>query len=509
MNPALPLAPRTFPSRIADLGFTASLPADWIAHELPGEEPDFANPAFFFPLAIVTAPHAAIACACAARPAHDDGTLHDWAMYHLGENQLQPRAVGRGKIAGVPAVIGEAVQPSEAGSVLVRFAFLEDGGRLLNLTLTAPELFADTVRDAWFGMVQSFTLETPRGSRFQSQEHPDDTPAAPIPEPWMNRPPEPPRMARPDDDETEDDTPAEAQEPERPYTFADFALADDAASLDPDHQINANLRDRGIGLVPNVMATDGAGRRATLAAGAIMAMFDVPFGWHVMDDGQRTLVLDPGSEIQINLNLLPLEGRDNDALLDAIEAQMRRDYPEPEFMRMNIGAIHALGARRLADGAKVLRARVTATPEKAVAACNLAELILHSCQFDLNPVYVIPQTGTPKRDDPPGDGGPEWWRRALALEAQDRCDEAEQIIRDACPHLGFASSTAEMYRLRMLRLKQAGDAPGALAAFRKSSDFIWSYASMATSGGEGAALSLERDEFRAQLVAEYGSDPEK
>jgi hypothetical protein len=524
MNPALPLASRTFPSRIADLGFTANLPADWIAHDLPGEEPDFANPAFFFPLAIVTAPHAAIAFAFAARPAHDDGTLHDWAMYHLGENQLQPRAVGRGRIAGVPAVIGEAMQQSEVGPVVVRFAFIEDGDRLLNLTLTAPELFADTVRDAWFGMVQTFTLETPRGSRFPLEEHPDETPAAPIPEPWMDRPPEPPRVPQPDDEEPEADTPAEPEDAAKEYAFSDFALADDAASLDPDATINANLRDRGAGLVPNVMATDAHARRATLAAGAIMAIFDVPFGWHVIDDGKRTLVLDPGGKIQINLSLIPLEGCDNDVLLDEIEAQMRRDYPEPEFMRMHMGRIHALGARRIADGAQpieqyhllfphhdeamVLRARVTVTPEKAKDACNLAELILNSCNCDISPDFIMPQTGKPRREEQPAGGGPEWWRNALALEAQDRCEEAEQVIREACPHLGFASSTAEMYRLRMLRLKQAGDQPGALAAFRKSSDFIWSYASMATSGGEGAALSLERDEFRARLVAEYGSDPE-
>ena len=56
MNSSLQLAPRTFPSRIAELGFTANLPAGWIAHELPAEQPDFSNPTQFFPLAIVTAP---------------------------------------------------------------------------------------------------------------------------------------------------------------------------------------------------------------------------------------------------------------------------------------------------------------------------------------------------------------------------------------------------------------------------------------------------------------------
>jgi hypothetical protein len=168
MNPNLKLASRTFPARIAELGFTAQLPADWISHELPNADADFSNPTNLVPLAIVTAPHAAIVFAFAARPAYDDGTLEDWATYLLNHNQLQPRAVGRDVVAGVAAVIGEAVQPSDLGPMVVRFAFLEDGGRLVNLTFTAPELLADSVRDAWFAMLQSFTLETPKGSRFDA-----------------------------------------------------------------------------------------------------------------------------------------------------------------------------------------------------------------------------------------------------------------------------------------------------------------------------------------------------
>jgi hypothetical protein len=102
---------------------------------------------------------------------------------------------------------------------------------------------------------------------------------------------------------------------------------------------------------------------------------------------------------------------------------------------------------------------------------------------------------------------PAWWYEALVMEARNELDAAENHIRQSCPYIGFAYSTAEMYRLRMHRLKNIGDESGALAAFNKASDFIFFYASMATSGGEGAALSIERDKFRAQLVAEFGSDP--
>lgn len=509
MSPSLQFAPRTFPSRIADLGFTANLPADWIAHELPAEQPDFSNPTQFFPLAIVTAPHAAIVFAFAARPAYDDGTLHDWAWHLLNHNQLKPRALGPEPVAGVPALVGEATQESELGTMVVRFAFLEDGGRLINLTFTAPELLADAVRDAWFELLRSFRLETPRGSRFGAEPLPPAADVPPSPAPSVAEQTGAKSLSAP--------SPSPAPAPKR--TFHDFALAADIASLDPEAKINANLRDRGVGLVPNVVATDDASRRASVAAGAIMAQFDVPYGWHVIDDGKRTLVFEPSGQVQISLNLLRRDGRSNQAVLDDLEAQMRADYPNPEFMRLKEGKIHALGARNIADGDQaleqyhllypfrdsslVLRARVTSTPEQARDACNLAELILESCVFD-----CFQQRDEPRPAQPPPDSLPAWWRQALALEVQDQLEAAETVIREGCPYIGYAASTAEMYRLRMLRLKQAGDVAGALAAFRKASAFIFHYASLATSGGEGAALSYERDQFRAQLVADYGGDPE-
>lgn len=104
-------------------------------------------------------------------------------------------------------------------------------------------------------------------------------------------------------------------------------------------------------------------------------------------------------------------------------------------------------------------------------------------------------------------GQPDWWLRARKLEADGKLDAAEALIRDSVPNLHFAEVTADIYRLRMRRLLQAGDQPGAREAFVKARDFIHFFASMATSGGEGAALSRERDAFLRELAAEYGSDP--
>lgn len=159
-----PLETRVFPDRIAELGFSMRLPPDWISHPLPEEELNFDNPTQMVPLAIVTAPHAAIVWAVAARPGYGEGTLLQWAHYLAGESGLSLRAVGGSRIGELPAIVGEAVQDSDLGPMRVRFAFLEDGGRLVNLTLTAPELLADAVYGVWTEGLASLRLETPRGA---------------------------------------------------------------------------------------------------------------------------------------------------------------------------------------------------------------------------------------------------------------------------------------------------------------------------------------------------------
>lgn len=523
MSASLPLATRIFPSRIADLGFSARLPADWPALTLPEEAPDFSNPTLLVPLALVMAPHAALIFSFAARPAYEDGTLFDWAQYLLNHNQLKPRAMGTDAVGGIPAVIGEATQDSEVGPLLVRFAFLEDGGRLINLTLTAPEMLAGTVQGAWFEMLGSFALESPknpaaRRSADRGAESAETAPAPATPRPVA---PEPVPVV----------TAAAPAEPSGLVPFDAWkahALAEDAATLDPEHPINANLRDRGIGLVPRVVASSDTFRKASLASGALVAQIDVPYGWHVLDDGKRLLVLDPSSEVQLHLHRLPREGRSNARVLDEIEEQTRKDYPGPEFARRKQGRIHVLAVRNIADGDQaleqshflfpgrtpemLLRARVTAIPERAVAACHLAELMLESLAFDYEyapepaaPEPAATEAAAPEpRNAGPSDGLPAWWHQALALEGSDRLPEAERLIKDSVPNLHFAAVTADLYRQRMLRLKEAGDALGAESAYRKADDWIGFYASQATSGGEGTALSQERDAFRAELIQQFG-----
>jgi hypothetical protein len=109
------------------------------------------------------------------------------------------------------------------------------------------------------------------------------------------------------------------------------------------------------------------------------------------------MVFEPSGAVLVNLCLIPRNDRSYDGFLDDIEAQTRQDYPAPEFVRRSAGRIDALGVRNIADGEQaleqyhflfpyrddsaVVRARITATPEKAAAACNLGELILESFDY--------------------------------------------------------------------------------------------------------------------------------
>lgn len=94
---------------------------------------------------------------------------------------------------------------------------------------------------------------------------------------------------------------------------------------------------------------------------------------------------------------------------------------------------------------------------------------------------------------------PGWWKQAQALELENRLDEAEKVISDSVRDQGFAIQTAEMYRLRMLRLRASGDEAGAAKARERASHWAYFYASQATSGGEGLMLSHQRDEFLRTL----------
>jgi hypothetical protein len=100
-----------------------------------------------------------------------------------------------------------------------------------------------------------------------------------------------------------------------------------------------------------------------------------------------------------------------------------------------------------------------------------------------------------------------WTRAARSTDGPDRLEAIEEEMRRSINHIGVAASIAEMYAQRMRMFQRAGNEPRAIAAFKLAVDWMGTYASWATSGGEGAALSYERDQFRAALARKFGYDP--
>jgi hypothetical protein len=511
------LADRAFPSRAADLDFSVRLPSEWRVQDLPPEETDFSKPAAMHPLGIAVAPYAAIVFSAAGRPAYDDGTLQDWTRWLLEQAGLRPSAVGEREVAGVPAQVGMAVQDSDLGPMEVRFAFLEDGNRLLSLTLSAPEAIARPLEEPWQAILDNFRLGHPKGAR-----------NAPLKPPVVN-------------------------------DFARHAIAADAVSLDEEHPANASMRNHGIGFVPRVASTDDRLKQATLYCGSLVAQVSIPYGWHIIDDGRRVLVFEPSNEANLHLDRFPREGMSPEAIFDAMERQALKDYPAPKFVRAQTGPRHALGIVKieidgrsmeqyqfLAPGPDVdtlLRARLTVVPEMRRLACDLVDLVLDKVLFLDEPRREPPKApkapkasakqrrkaamaaeagesqGLPPSVGDSGDGADfregawehgagafeEAWKEAECLEAAGRLDEMEARIRGAMQHAGVCLSVAELYVRRIRRLKKAGDDAGARDAHARGGRWAREYPTHATSGGEGTAMSLRRDEMLAALAEALGN----
>lgn len=85
------------------------------------------------------------------------------------------------------------------------------------------------------------------------------------------------------------------------------------------------------------------------------------------------------------------------------------------------------------------------------------------------------------------------------LERADRMEEVEKLVKDSIPNAYYALEIAEVYRTRWHRFKSAGDLVRAEEAREKASDWAYTFAGFATSGGEGTAFSYERNQFLSTL----------
>jgi hypothetical protein len=203
--------------------------------------------------------------------------------------------------------------------------------------------------------------------------------------------------------------------------------------------------------------------------------------------------------MQISLDVVGTGGREVEEILDDLQAEAAESYPEAEFLRLADSGIWGLAVRgilvngeaaeqlhmltRWRKESGMLRARVTADAASMRYAADYADLLLKSAEYE------------------EGGDGPEWWQRAVRLERADRLEEAERLVKESIPSLHFAMQTAEMYRMRWMRLRGAEPEKGTEAR-RRAAAWARQYASYATSGGEGAALSRERDAFLESLGPE-------
>jgi hypothetical protein len=372
----------TVPARIADLEFTYLRPAEFHVVDLPTEKPNFDDPAAFYPLQVIMAGYGAVLFSVVARPAYEDGTIEDWAEFLAGKENIQVVSMLPGTLAGMPALIVEALNPTDAGTMRMRTALLEDGKRFLNISVMAPDAIWKSVEETLHMTMTSFRLAEPRGTTTPLTREEASRAAKSIPAKMKSRPPAP----------KADETPAGAES--TPAPAAELALADDTSTFDPEHPFNVRLRNNGAGLTPRLLEVNAAEKSAVIGAGAIVATFRLPFGWHVVDDGRRTLVFDAAGKIQISLNLRRDDG-DSRAMLEQILAQTREEQPEIDPLFVNFTAdLPGLVLRNYRDGDDVLVqafvvrtlrddglshvARVTAAPDDMSRAMNLAEIILRS-----------------------------------------------------------------------------------------------------------------------------------
>jgi hypothetical protein len=466
----------TVPPRTQELGFSFDKPSDFALIDLPAETLNVEDPLAFLPLGIAMAQYGAVVFSVGARPAYSDGTVSQWLTWLAKERGLDPSEVEAEAGFHYRAAGCWGMQVQDGLTLRSRIVLMEDGGRMINLSCLAPVQLWPSVEPTLMHMLRSFRLTTEKGGTVALA------------------PSEPPGAGAPAEPEPE---PVVIEDTGAPETFANLALADDAGALDPEHELNARLRDQGAGLAPNVLHVDARQKKALVAGGAIVALFEVPFGWHVSDDGKRTLVFDAAGKIQINLRRHAREGEDDKRILKTILRGLKQDWPQLDSRLMVLGGYACLGVRNVSTNDEpieqaylivparhdeVLQVRVTASPDEITRAVNLAELVIKSMRY---------------LDE--GNRDPWWWSVAQELEKQDRLDEAEALLERSIQHLGVDATIAHLYELRAVRLNAGGDAKGAEEAITKSIAAMRRMASGATSGGEGAALSLQADEHEKRL----------
>ena len=323
-------------------------PADFVAAQLPEEDVDLENLRRFLPLGVMIANYGPVVFTVSARPAYSDGNVAQWLEYLAQEEGFDAGAIEAVQIGVLRGVCCDALQQGEGLTMRMRLVLIENGGRLFNLTAMAPVQLWSAAADGRARMIHSFEIvedggqSVALGIEAQGARGGDKGPGANSAMSTTAATAEPastPHAAA----ENSAPSPQETLLLE-PQEWAELVLAADDSATNLEHPINQNLRDRGVGLMPNLLSCDDDRKAVTVGAGAVEASFEIPYGWHVIDDGRRTLVFDGGGRMQINLDLRP-----TDATPEAFAASLLEDYIEKQ---PELETVHAL-----TDGIAIAAAR--------------------------------------------------------------------------------------------------------------------------------------------------------
>lgn len=363
----------------ANLDFAVEVPTDWVGVPIPEETTDFSDVLAFAPIGVMMAPYAPIVFSVAARPAYDGGTVSQWLDYVSRGRQLEPSA-GEEQAVGTHQGVGcWGMQVSDGTVMRARLIFFEDGDRLVNVSCMAPDALWNSVEATFLHMLKTFALATPKGAKVALHDA-----GSPLAANTMGA-----AGAAGATTARGTATAAEDQDPPNPATA--LALADDMASFEATHVVNARMQQLGTGTVPPVLDYHEQERWATLEPPTLTGRMRVPFGWHVADDGSRILVFDPAGTTQIQLQMLLRQGRTDHAMLQQKAAALRAGWPELQTSRRQFAGLECLSIRniaidgkpveqgyvlRSAPGDRTLELEITASPQRFPRAAELALVLL-------------------------------------------------------------------------------------------------------------------------------------
>lgn len=178
---------------------------------------------------------------------------------------------------------------------------------------------------------------------------------------------------------------------------ADLALSDDNDTLQHENEFNLLSQKKGLGSTSDIVETNASEKYSVIRADAIDSTLEVPFGWHVADNGRRMLVFDPDHFIEISIEEQTAKNGPKALLQETLES-LRAQHPELKSQLMeNSGNSFLLILQNLKEqdeiktrsfmtkdigqGAKILVAEISAAPTDLVRALNLAEVLTRHLKY--------------------------------------------------------------------------------------------------------------------------------